>query len=490
MRTSSHLRKKPTGGVVVFALIVIGFVTIGFSTWVSLLGQRGRSAEIEEHATRRRIAAYNSRSVIQEYALQRMVCSSGDADGLSSDLLSGWSVTSTAAWSGYSMASSTRLAGLNGFSPTWDYPYSKMLDVTATTKALGFTDVNGRLDPTYSASSSYLKTYVRSRSLTLGGDLLVIHKSKIAIPADPIVTGNISVSGRVMHFRPDLAAANYTARSARFVACPGTMNLRPKDLFGNDLPPSNLAWVPITFGAIGGVTDYLGKMNVIDDSTNGGNSLVQVLTTSAATLQNTSGATPMTDPRGYSNPGAGIVTVTPCIGSTSPADLPSVIIKNEVTELVIQGQDPTNFANYARYRPAMAVVYIQDTTSTRKLTTIRLKNQGGRRMIIAIKQNGTVAGQNVNVIVEDTNTTCEWNVVFLAENTPLTFSTGTGSVSNISVAGGIETDAALTGPGTGKSLSLSLQSDTRGLIKLTPRAAWVETIMPDKIPNSTTDNTW
>jgi hypothetical protein len=159
-------------------------------------------------------------------------------------------------------------------------------------------------------------------------------------------------------------------------------------------------------------------------------------------------------------------------------------------ELVIQGQDPTNFANYARYRPAMAVVYIQDTTSTKKLTTIRLKNQGGRRMIIAIKQNGTVAGQNVNVIVEDTNTTCEWNVVFLAENTPLTFSTGTGSVSNISVAGGIETDAALTGPGTGKSLSLSLQSDTRGLIKLTPRAAWVETIMPDKIPNSTTDNTW
>jgi hypothetical protein len=490
MRTSPHFRKRQAGGVIVLALIVIGFVTLGFSTWLGLLSQRGRAAEIEEHAARRRISTYNSRAAIQEYALQRMITSSGDTDGVSFDPLSGWSVTSTAAWSGYSMASSTRLAGLNGFSPTWDYPYSKLLDVTAGTKALRYApDGGGVIQETYSASASYLKTYVRSRNLPLGGDLLVVHRSKLSPEGDPVVTGNISVSGRVMHFRPDLASTAYTGLSARFVASPGTMNLRPKNLSGNDLIPSNLAWIPVTFGSIGGVTDFSGKLNVIDDSTNGGNSLVQTLTTSAATVQNTSGATPMTDPRGYSNPGSGVVTITPCIGFSNPADLPSVIVKNEVQEIIIEGQDPTNFSTYARYRPAMAVVYVQDTTSVKKLTTIRLRKQGGRRMIIAVKQNGNTAGSNVNVIVEDTNSVSEWNVLFLAENTPLTFSAGTGSVSTISVVGGIETDSALTGPGTG-SLALSLQSDTRGLIKLAPRGGWVETIMPDKIPGTSDDNTW
>jgi hypothetical protein len=380
---------------------------------------------------------------------------------------------------------------LNGFSLTWDYPYSKMLDVTAATKALGFTTngTTGRLDQSFTATSSYLKTYVRSRSLVLGGDLLVVHRSKLSPEADPVVTGNISVSGRVMHFRPDLAATNYTAQSSRFIASPGAslMNLRPKSLGGADIPPSNLTWVPITFGAVGGATDYSGKLNVIDDSTNGGNSLVQTLTSSAATLQNTSGATAMTDPRGYSNPGTGIVTVTPSIGSSNPADLPSVIIKNEITELIIQGQDPTTFANYARYRPAFAVVYEQDTTSVKKLTTIRLRNQQSRRMILAIKQNGNAAGQNVNVIVEDTNASSEWDLIIIAENTPLTFSTTTPTTINL--VGGIQTDAALTGPGTGKTLSIQLQTDTRGLIKIAPRAAWVETIMPDKAPDSS-DNTW
>ncbi|HWB06403.1 MAG TPA: hypothetical protein VG796_25490 [Verrucomicrobiales bacterium] len=508
MRTSSHLCKKPAGGVLVLALIAIGFVAVGFSTWISMLGQRGRAAEIEEHATRRRIAAYNSRAAIQEYTLQRMITSSGDANGVSFDPLGGaldvdpgderplkgMTVTSAPAWTGYPLASSTRLAGLNGFSPTWDYPYSKQLDVTAATKALGFnkvmigTEGDFRLEENFTNTASYLRTYIRSRSLVLGGDLLVIHRSKLSTPADPIVTGNVSVDGRVMHFRPDLAEASYTARSARFISSPGTMNVRPKNLSGANLAPTNLAWVPLTSGAINGATDFSGKLNVIEDAANGGNSLVQSLTASAATLQNTSGATPMTDPRGYSNPGAGVVTVTPSIGVTNPADLPSVIIKNEVSEIIIEGQDPTNFATYARYRPAMAIVYIQDTTSVRKLTTIRLRNQGGRRMLLAIKQNGDVAGGAVNVILEDTNAISEWNMIILAENTPLTFSLGTPGTLNL--MGGIQTDAALTGPGTGKTLAIQLQTDTRGLIKMAPRAGWVETIMPDKIPASTADNTW
>jgi hypothetical protein len=109
-------------------------------------------------------------------------------------------------------------------------------------------------------------------------------------------------------------------------------------------------------------------------------------------------------------------------------------------------------------------------------------------MIIAVKQNDVVAGSNVNVIVEDSNAVSEWNVLFLAENTPLTFSMS-GGATTIDLYGGIETDSTLAGPGSG-TLGISLQADTRGLIKMAPRAGWVETIMPDKIPGTSNDNTW
>ena len=502
MRTIPFIRRRPSGSVMVIALLSIGLITLGFTLWVGLLTQRGRAAEVEEHAARRRISAYNSRAVIREYALERMITSSGDASGVSFDpftgsnavddngnLKTGWTVTSSAGWSGYPFESNTRLAGLNGFSPTWDYPYSKVIDVTAATKALGFTTTaSGRVEQSLSNTSTYLKIYVRSRCPVLGGDLLIVHRSKLTTPVTPVISGNVFVYGRVMHFVPETDAASYTARSARFVASPGVMAVRPKDLTGNDIPPSNLAWTPITFGRAGGVTDLTGKLNVIDDSTNGGNSLRQKLTASAATIQN-GGGTPLSDPRGYSNPGLGIVTITPCVGQSNPADLPSVVINSEINELIIEGQDSTNFSSYAPYRPAFAVVYVQDAASTRKLQTIRLRKQNRRRMILAIKQNGDFSGQPVNVIVEDTNATSEWHLVILAENTPLVFS-ASGPVSNIKIGGGIQTDSPLAGPGSGQNLSLILEDDTRGLIRLTPRAAWVETIMPDKIPGTANDNTW
>lgn len=504
MRTKPFIRKQPSGGVMVIALVVISFVTVGFSAWVGLLAQRGRSAEVEEHAARRRVSAYNSRAAIREYALQRMITSSGDASGVVFDpfdgsgevddngnLKEGWAVTTTGAWSGYPMESNTRLAGLNGFSFTWDYPYSKVVDVTAATKGLGFiTNQAGRLEQSLSDTASYLKAYVRSRCPVLGGDLLIIHRSKLSTPVSPVVSGNISVYGRVMHFVPELPDTSYTARSARFISLPGAspMELRPKDLNGDDIPPSNLAWTPITFGCVAGVTDFSGKLNIIDDSTNGGNSLRQKLASSAATIQN-GGGTPMTDPRGYSNDGLGTVIVTPCVGPSNPADLPSVIIDSEVNELIIEGQDGTNLSTYSLYRPALAVVYVQDAASTRKLQTIRLRKQNARRMILAIRQEGDAPGQPVNVVVEDTNSTSDWHLVILAENTPLIFN-ASSPVSMVRIAGGIQTDSPLTGPGSGQSLGLMLEDDTRGLIKLAPRAAWVETIMPDKIPGTAIDNTW
>jgi len=488
---SLHARR---GGILAVSLVAIGFITISFTVWVGLLSQRGRTSEVEEHASRRRLAAWNTRSAIREYALERLITSSGDTDGFDFDPgNTGWTHTTAPATSGYPMESNTRLAGLNGFSFSWDYPYSKVVDATAGTLALGFNFTgpnNERVEASYSNSASFLKTYVRSRCPVLGGDLLIVHRSSLVPPVAPAVSGNITVNGRVLHFVPELAATAYSARSIRFAAPPGAtaMTLRPTDLNGNDIPPSNLGWTPVTFGRAGGVTDLAGRLNVIDDINNGGNSLRQKLNASAATIQN-GGGTAISDPRGFENNGSGLVTVTPCVGPSNPADLPSVVVDSEVNEIVIEGQTGANFDGYAQFRPAIAVVYIQRETSTRKLQTIRLRKQDRRRFILAIKQEGNTPGLPVNVIVEDVNSISEWNMVILAENTPLNFSADT-AVSQIRLFGGIQTNAPLAGPGAGQSLAIGLQSDTRGLIRLTPRAAWVETIMPDKIPGSTNENSW
>jgi len=480
------------GGVMAIALVGMGAVAVGFTTWVTLLGQRSRAGEIEEHAARRRIASWNTRGVIREYALARAVTSSLDDDGLSFDPLSGWSVTNAASWSGYPMETNIRLAGLNGFSYTWDYPYSKVFDTESGTYALDFVQAgNGQLDPDYSASASYLKTYIRSRSPVISGDLLIMHRSSLTTPVAPVVAGNVSVRGRVLHFVPELAETEYTARSFRFTAppVPGGMGLRPRNFAGDIIPPSNISWTPVTFGnAPGGGPDFSGRLNIIDDPNNGGNSLRQKLASSGATLQLT-GATALSDPRGFESDGNGLVTLTPSIGPTNPADIPSIIVDSEVQEIVVEGQDDTNFASYARYRPSMTLCYVQDAASTRKLQTIRLKKQNSRRIILAIKQEGPNPGTPVNVVVEDTHSVSNWHLVIIAENTPLIFYADS-AVSTINLVGGIQTDAPLTGPGTGQDLNLELETDTRGLIRMTPRAAWVEVIMPDKIPGTSSDNTW
>lgn len=490
MKSICIQRHRLHGGILAISLVAMGVVSLGFTAWVGLLGQRSRAGEIEEYAARRRISAWNSRNAIREYALERMITSSGDLDGVDFDPLAGWSATTAGSWSGYSMESNTRLAGLNAFSFSWDYPYSKVLDTSAATKALGYIQTGtGRVDADYTDIATWLKTYVRSRCPVLGGDLLIVHRPTIS-GVSPDISGNVAVNGRVLHFVPGTAATGYTARSLRFAAPPigSPMTLRPTDLNGNDIPPTNFAWTPVTFGRVNGTTDFSGQLNVIDDSANGGNSLRQRLQASAATIQIT-GSSALSDPRGFENDGAGLVTVTPSIGATSPADLPSVIVDSEIREIIIEGQDQTTLDTYSRYRPSLAFVYVQREASVRQLQTIRLRKQNGRRMILALKQEGPAAGLPVNIVVEDTNAVSEWNLIILAENTPLIFSAD-APVSTIKIAGGIQTNAPLAGPGTGQNLSLVLQTDTRGLIRLTPRAAWVETIMPDKIPGTADDNTW
>ena len=534
MRASAS-RHPRRGGALVLALLFMGLVTAAFATWVTVIRQRTRAGDLEEHQARKRLSAINSEIMVRDYLLRRMLASNGDPDGLSgtSDGAA-WNTTTTAAWdgqiqtsaavwNGYPMDSSTRLAGLNGFSPTFDYPYSKSVTFVTNYRRLAYATEVAQ----YANDTTTWRGYVRSRNPVLGGDLLVLHRPTVNTTL-PSVTGNVAVNGRVLHFAPDIAAAAYTARSLRFTApamvtggVPASINVAPADLAGAGLPWSNLTWTPLSCGNINGANleapsngadwrlpDFTGQLNFIDSAANPSNTLRAELIASGSTVQ-TTGSTNYNDSKGFtlvstgtSPAGTGLATIFPCNDANYPvntdsdpynnvSDLPSVLITDDLTELIIDGQTGSNLTSYAPYRPSFAVVYTQNA-SGRNLTTIRLRNQNNRRMILALKKDHRATWPSpattpaVNLIIESPVTTPDWHVVILCENVPLTITYAASTTplyqaATVRLYGGIETNAPLLFPASPKLFEMNLETDTRGLIRMTPRLAWVETFLTGKL---------
>jgi hypothetical protein len=514
MRALPHHSSRQ-GGAMILALLFMGVVTMGFATWAILIRQRARVSDLEEHQVRKRLAAANTEVLYRDYLLRRTLASNGDDDGLSTNTagISTWNTATatswdglaynwTAAWTNYPMSVSTRLAGLNGFSPSYDYPYSKAYNFWSSYKKLIYKDINDATAPgteQYLDDATSYRGYVRSRNLLLGGDLLVLHRPTVSGGALPAVTGNVAVNGRVVHFAPDIATGNYTARSIRFTAppvnpasVPTVINVAPADIAGAALAWSNLPWTPLSSGAVSGSNlesiasgddwrfpDFTGQLNFIDSSaTNASNSLRAKIITGSH-LQ-PAGTAAYSEPRGLNLNGAGTATITPCLGSTV-SDLPSVVLSNTngLTEIIIEGQTGANFSGYAPLRPAMGIVYTQSNTGT-NLTTIRLRNQNNRRLLLALKKDFRAAAMlPVNVIIETTGTSADWHLLILAENVPLTFTTVT--VNTFNLYGGIQTNSPLVFPPSPKLFQINLETDTRGLLRMSPRLAWVETFLSGKL---------
>ncbi len=529
---ASVSRSSRHGGALILALLFMGVITAGFVTWISLIRQRARVGDFEEHQVRKRLAAGDAEILARDYLLRRALASNGDDDGLtgtsdastwSTALATSWNGSSQAAtstWTGYALDSSTRLAGLNGFSPTYDYPYSKSFTFTTSYKRLDYNPNDASTNPgtaQYNNDTTTVRGYVRSRNLLLGGDLLVLHRPTPSVSSTlPAVTGNVAVQGRVVHFAPEIAAGFYSARSQRFSApAQATINVAPANIAGSGQMWSNLAWTPMSTGntasgnlesAASGddwrMPEFSGQLNFIDcpapvspatsTTANPSNSLRQELIAGGTTLQPAgSHATSFDDSRGLDFNGTGSVTISPCLGSTT-SDLPSVILTNAnaLTEIVINGQSDATTLSYAQFRPAFTVLYSQASGSATNLARIRIRHQNNRRMILAIKK-ATLS--QVEIVVEATVTNPNWHLLVLAENTPILFTYSAGVPSpvitgypnylatSLVLYGGIETNSSLTFPASPGLCEINLETDTRGLIRMTPRTAWVETFLNGKL---------
>ena len=505
-------RSARRGGALILALLFIGGIAATFATWAIFIQQRARVSDLDEHQARKRLAAANSEMMARDYMLTRVLAADGDdtlnggAPGTngaawttdtaaiwkgSTQINDTWSVTN--GWRGYALNSISWTGGINGFSPSYIYPYSKSLTFNVNYKLLDFVSQAQR----FSNDTTTFLAHVRSSSPILSGDLLVLHKP------NPTVAGNVAVQGRVVHFAPDLAASAYTARSRRFTS-PGqtTLNVVPANLAGSPLLVSNLPWTALSCGNINNpnigvdpnpsistdwrMPDFTGLLNVIDAPTNASNSLSTELTANASTI-NVPAETTTGDSRGLSlayTSTTGVATITPCLGSAT-TDLPGVVISNGLTEMVIDGQTGSNLTAYAPFRPVLAVVYTQDATTTgRNLTTIRLRNQNRRPMILALKKatRSPAIDHTVNIIVESPIVDPTWRLILLAENVPvrITYATSASPLyqaTAVSMIGGIETDSPLIFPNSPQLFEINLEPDTWGLLRLTPRLAWAETFL-------------
>ena len=509
-------RSARRGGALILALLFIGVISAGFASWALLIQQRAGVSDLEEHQARKRLAAANSEMMVRDYMLTRVLAANGDDTldgGAPGSNGAAWSTSTTAIWKGstliddtywpsttgwrgYALDSISWIGGINGFSPTYDYPYSKTLTFNANYKQLSFA---GSAQQFPDDATTY-RAYLRSSSPILGGDLLVLHQP------NPAVTGNVAVQGRVVHFAPNLAASAYTARSQRFTS-PGQVPLTvvPASIAGGALLVSNLPWTALSSGNINNpnigidpnpsvstdwrLPDFSGLLNVIDASTtNASNSLKSELELNSSTIAAT-GITDKSNSRGLDIIGAtGIATISPCLGSATP-DLPGVSITNGLSELVIEGQSGPNLTSYAPFRPAFAVVYTQDATPTgRNLTTIRLRNQNRRPMILALKKatRSPAINHTVNVIVESPVTGPTWRLIIIAENVPLNITYATSAsplyqAATVNLVGGIQTDSPLNFPASPQLFEIQLETDTRGLLRLSPRLAWTETFLTGKL---------
>jgi hypothetical protein len=475
---STASRSSRRGGALILALLFMAVITAGFVTWIGLIRQQARVTQLEQHQARKRLAAINGKLLARDYLLRRVLASNGDDDGLTTTsnaagygtatatTWTGNSQTSTPAWTEYAMNSSTRLAGVNGFSPTYDYPYSKPFNFTVSYKRMDFRMLDVSTNPgreEFANDTTTYRGYLRSRNPVLSGDLLVLHRPTIGTAPLPAVTGNVEVEGRVVHFTPEIATASYTARSFRFTSpsvvsggVPSAINVAPANIAGAGLLWANLSWFPYSCGNIANpdiatntddwrMPDFSGQLNFIDNAaSNPSNSLKAELTAGGNPTIERIGTVTDSDSRGFSlNGTTGVVSITPCEGSTT-ADLPSIVINNDLTEMIIEGQTGTNFSGYAPFRPAFAIVYTQASTG-RNLTTIRLRNMNSRRLVLALKKDHRAswapdASPAVNVIVETPSATSEWHAVILCENVPLVFSTTTATEFNL--FGGIQTNSA------------------------------------------------
>jgi len=424
------LFRSHSGGVLIYALILILVAAAMTAGWVSVMGAQVLYAGEFATAVQRRIAFENASAVARQYALTNVV-TKNSAAGVSASVGSGWGAVTIAASAGAPLTSFQKVAGYNHFNPGNGDVYAEQIAVSVT-----------------AGDASYSRVLqVKSRSPILGGTLAQIHAPAL------LISGSASSSGRTVFWEP---ASSISIASQSF-----GMPLEPSNTLayagGGTALPSNFPFAARTGSEVMGVSNYAGALDVVANAS-GINSLAVMAAASAPNgVQSVSGST-SSNANGVVSDGAGNVTI-----DLLDATLGNVVITGDVTNLVFTGQTTGADRVTAGNEAAILVLVNQDSPAT-NLAQVDFNNSNYRKLVLAIKTaSGVATSFNFPQAASGS-----WRMMLVLESTPVTLLASGG----LTLEGGIQTDRAVA-IGSG-SLALQQETDPRLLDRLAPRDGWVE----------------
>lgn len=473
----------------VVALMITAAATMGFAAWATLVAQRKQAVEQSFGGTVRRLAVENGRQIARQMAYTDFLSkntapavSATNVEAGTNQIIGG---VNSPGRTGFALESASYPPGFNRLSPAGlGFAYGVITNVT-----LPYSVVDAHPSLTVMEdSSTTLTAAMKSRSPLLSGDILVVHQPTLATTAPvaaPAITGNLDViGGRAVYLTP-ATLANFSSVRASAVtmptyAVPATNASQTRDPNTNTpILPSNFPSLLTSMGSVvaGNLLDASNRLNVIDSPNNLSNSFKEKIKAGSSVTIPTSAD--------FSQSGASYVAATGVLTlDLGNQALPSVILENDVTEIILTGQANSAEESLADIYSSVGLCYIEDSNvSVRSLAKITCQNPGNkRRLIMGIKKipktgDPQVPGAAVSLSFTHSHMAPVWRLLVVAENTPLAFSAA-GGAGTITLQGGLQTDGSIASTsGAGNSVRLIPEFDPRRLSRLAPRRGWVETYL-------------
>jgi hypothetical protein len=474
----SHAFSRQSGGALIGAMLVVAVSAMGFAVWTSTLVQRTASTEAYRGAMLRSLASQSSQQMYKNYLVHYAMTNPNgtlDSGGIAppdNQKLAASGATQGGAlvnwWANKAMESlDDRTVEFNPFSPSGaEKPYSK-----AFRGKIYYPIV--RSYPSDSIPVNRSRDYlgvVYSKSPILGDYQLTLHKPSYTAPYN--VTGNVEIDGGVLAFSANASMMGIKAKLRHFRELPA--GYTPVAV-ATARVPSNMPLPSYTSGQINGAEDFAGQLDVIQPVDNGGNSIATRLNHPGPIRVITFGGNAPTV-NGYAAAGYLLDTATGVLNVDLNSNrLEHLIITNHIAQINITG-NPTGES-----KRTIALLYLQDGTTTRDLSVVNfIGTSNARRFMLCIRKApaANTNGQNVNFAFANSNLSPNWRLVTVLERTPTTWqAAGGGGV--ISIKGGIQTNAALTFPGTGSRVDISKETNPLWLSRYASRIGWVETQIRD-----------
>lgn len=431
--------RKATGGVLVYALIVMVVGGTLLAGWVNLVAARGFHADTRFEAMQRRVALSNGVMLARQLALGPvMFGTSGDARSVS--LAGGWGGFSCGVWDGSPFASTANSIAVNHFSPGNFGGYT--FDVPVTISAPGVQEP--------------MLLQVRSRSPFFSNELLVMHTPPSGVALSTPAT--LEVAGGTFLWRPNPSAGFAHATESYATPTFPLPTVTLQNAAGQPVRMRNLGLPRMTSGISMVTGGYDGTLNTVHNVETQENSLSHKLLAGDHVVVD--GMVEGEQPGVFSD-GSGTVMID--LGS--PA-LSSVYMPGNVSTLVLQGQDSPEGLAEAGDLPAVMVVVNQDATSAENLSVVQFTHNNNRRVYLGVKKNAESA---VVCDFPGSDIAADWRLCATFERVPLGILSYGGPIQ---LRGGLRTDRSIDL--FGGAMAIVAETEPGGLESMADRQAWVE----------------